>query len=97
MIIKSNGRNDGTILEGDALNVALLVPEIQRGMRSGLVGALNDHYGSPRRVADYWHRFESAVRWDGEDPSIFATELETLALKAFRDVGPSARIIGTVI
>ena len=43
-------------LEGDALNVALLVLEAQRTMRIGLVSALTDHYGSPGRWADYWRR-----------------------------------------
>ena len=46
-IVKSNGWDDDTAtlqllahLEGDALSVALLVPEKQRATRSGLVGAL---------------------------------------------------------
>ena len=50
-IVKSNGWNDDTAasqllahLDGDALNDALLVPETQRATRSGLVGALNEHY-----------------------------------------------------
>ena len=53
---------------------------------------LTDHYGSPRRLADYRRQFEKTVRQDGEDPFIFMIELETLAVKAFRDVGPSSRI-----
>ena len=61
-------------------------------MRSGLVGALSDHYGSPWRLADYRRKFERTVRQDGEDPSIFKTELETLAVRAFVDMGPSARV-----
>ena len=40
-------------LEGDALNVALLVPETLKVTRAGLVGALTEHYGSPGRSADY--------------------------------------------
>ena len=40
-------------LEGDALNVAHLVPLARRLSRSGLVDALTAHYGSPDRVADY--------------------------------------------
>ena len=38
-------------LEGDALNVALLVPEVRRATRAELVkfGALTEHYGSPAR------------------------------------------------
>ena len=34
-------------LEGDALNVALLVPASQRVFPGVLVGALSEHYGSP--------------------------------------------------
>ena len=66
-LTRSSSQTGGTMiqllahLEGDALNVALLVPEIQRGTRSGLVGALNDHYGSPGRLADYRRNFERAV------------------------------------
>ena len=40
-------------MEGDALNVALLVPEVRRATRTGLVGALTEDYGSPGRLADY--------------------------------------------
>ena len=61
-------------------------------MRIGLVSTLTDHYGSPGRLEDYQRQFEKTVRQDGEDPSIFAIELETLAVKAFGDMGPSARI-----
>ena len=57
-IVKSNGWDDDTVvllllahLEGDALNVALLVPETHTATRSGLVSALNNHYGSPERLA----------------------------------------------
>ena len=34
-------------LDGDALNVALLVPETQRVLSGVLVRALSEHYGSP--------------------------------------------------
>ena len=53
-IVQSNGWDDATAalqllsyLEGDALNVALLVPEKWRATHVGLVGALTAHYGSP--------------------------------------------------
>ena len=53
-IDQSNGWNDATAvlqllshLEGDALNVALLVPEVKRATWVGLVGALTEHYASP--------------------------------------------------
>ena len=38
-------------MEGDALNVALLVPMSCRLSRTGLVDALSAHYGSPGRLA----------------------------------------------
>ena len=60
--------------------------------RIGLVGALTDHYGSPGPLADYQRQFERTVRQDSEDPSKFAVALETLAVKAFGDMGPNARI-----
>ena len=89
-IVQSNGWDDDTAalqllshLEDDTLNVALLVPESSRASRVGLVGALTAHYGSPGRLADYRRQFERTIRRAGEDPSIFATALETLAIKAF--------------
>ena len=51
-----------TNLEGDALNVALLVPEVQRATWSGLAGALSDHYRSPGRLAILRPKFETAAR-----------------------------------
>ena len=89
----SNGWDDVMIalqplshLEGDALNMALLVSEATRVTQIGLVGALTDHYGSPGRLVDYRRQFEKTVRQDGKDPSQFAVALETLAVKAFRDM-----------
>ena len=73
-------------------NVALLVPEAKRVMRAGLVGALTEHYRSPGRLADYRRQFEKMVRHEGENPSIFAIALETLAVKAFGDMGPNVRL-----
>ena len=94
-----NGWDDDTVtlqvlshMEGDALNVALLVPEVQRATRIGLVSVLNDHYGSPGRLLNCRRQFEKTVRRDGEDPSIFTIELEILAVKAFGDIGQSARV-----
>ena len=53
-IVISNGWDDATAalqllshLEGDALNVALLVPAPRRALPGGLVDALAAHYGSP--------------------------------------------------
>ena len=98
-IVLSNGWDDATAalqllshLEGDALNVVLLVLESRRAIRVGLVGALTAYYGSPRRLADYRRQFEMTTRTVGEDPSIFAVALETLAVKAFGDMGQGARL-----
>ena len=98
-IVSSNGWDNDTAafqlfshLDGDALNVALLVPLPRRLSRTGLVGALSAHYGSPGRLADYRRQFEKTTRTAGEDPSIFATALETLAVKAFGDMGQTARL-----
>ena len=72
--------------------MALLVPLPRRLSRTCLVGALSAHYGSPGRLADYRRQFEKTTRTAGEDPSIFATALETLAVKAFGDMGQTARL-----
>ena len=97
--MSSNGWDNDTAalqlfshLEGDALHVALLVPLPRRLSRTGLVGALSANYGSPGRLADYRRQFEKTTRTAGEDPSIFATALETLAAKAFGDMGQMARL-----
>ena len=93
-ILRSNGWDNDTAalqlfshLEGDALNVAHLIPLARRLSRSGLVDTLTAHYGSPGRLADYRRQFERTTRTVGEDQAIFATALETLALKAFGDMG----------
>ena len=54
--------------------------------------ALTAHYGSPGRLADYRRQFERTIRTTGEDPANFATALETLAVKAFGDMGQTARL-----
>ena len=98
-IVCSNGWDDTMAalqllshLEGDALNVALLVPAPRRTSKLGLVDALSEHYGSPGRLADYRRQFEKTTRMAGEDPSIFAVALETLAVKAFGDMGQTAQL-----
>ena len=77
-------------LEGDVLNVALLVPESMRASQVGLV--VTAYYGSPGWLAYYHRQFERTVRTSGKDPSIFATALETLAIKAFGDMGQTPRL-----
>ena len=64
----------------------------RRTSRTGLVDTLSAHYGSPGRLVDYRRQFEKTTRTAGEDPSIFAIALETLAVKAFGDVGQTARL-----
>ena len=54
--------------------------------------ALTAHYGSLGRLADYRRQFEKTTRTVGEDPAIFATALETLAVKAFGDMGRTAQL-----
>ena len=53
-IVKSNGWTGGTAalqlfahLDGEALNVALLMPEEERGEWKGLSHGLSDYYNSP--------------------------------------------------
>ena len=72
--------------------MALLVPVSRRTSRTGLVDALSAQYGSPGRLSDYRQQFEKITRSAGEDPSIFAIALETLAVKAFGDMGQMARL-----
>ena len=93
-IVLSNGWDDATAAlqllshpEGDALNVAMLVPMSHRTSITGLVDALLANYGSPGRLADNRQQFEKTTRSAGEDPSIFAIALETLAVNAFGDMG----------
>ena len=63
-IVCSNGWDSVTAalqlvshLEGDALNVALLVPTPQRMLSGVLLDALTEHYSSPGRLADYRRQF----------------------------------------
>ena len=73
-------------LDGDALNVALLVPESRRVAPGFLMKSLSEHYNAPGRLAGYKSQFQRALRRPGDDPSIFAMELETLARRAFMDM-----------
>ena len=95
----SNGWDDVTAalqllshLDGDALNVALLVPESQRVLSGVLMTSLSEHYGSPGWVAEYKHQFMRAFCRPGDDPSVFAIELEMLARRAFADIDSSIQL-----
>ena len=98
-IVLSNGWGDATAalqllshLQGDALSVALLIPMPLQATRKELTEALSSHYGSPGRLANYRREFDKTVRKIGEDPSNFAIKLETLAVKAFGNMGQVARL-----
>ena len=59
-IVRSNGWDDVTAaqqllshLDGDALNVALLVPESRIVVPGFLIKSLSDHYNAPGRLAEY--------------------------------------------
>ena len=96
-IVLSNGWGDTTAalqllshLQDDALSVALLIPMPRRASRKELTDTLSSH--SPGRLANYRREFDKTVRKLGEDPSNFAITLETLAVKAFGDMGQMARL-----
>ena len=98
-IVLSNGWGDATAalqllshLQDDALSVALLIPMPLQASRKELTDALSSHYGSPGRLANYRREFDRTVRKRGEDPSNFAITLETLAVKAFGNMGQTARL-----
>ena len=98
-IVCSNGWDETTAslqliahLDGEALNVALLVPEAQRRRTGVLLKTLSAHYASPGRLAKYKRQFERMTRPPGDDPAAFAIELETLARKAFVDVDATVRL-----
>ena len=98
-IVSSNGWDGATAalqllshLDGDALNVALLVPESRRVVPGFLIMSLSDHYNDPGRLAGYKRQFQRAFRRPGDDPSIFAIELETLARRAFIDIDTSIQL-----
>ena len=89
-IVLSNGWDDATAalqllshLQDDALSVALLIPMLRRASRKELTDALSSHYGSPGRLASYLREFDKTVR-------NFGITLETLAVKAFGDMGQTA-------
>ena len=79
-------------LDRDALNVALLVPKSQRVLPGVLVRALSEHYGSPGRLAEDKREFIRAFRRPGDDPLVFAIELDTLARRAFANVNTSIQL-----
>ena len=57
-----------------------------------LIKSLSDHYNAPGRLAGYKRQFQRAFRRPGDDPSIFAIELETLARRVFIDIDTSIQL-----
>ena len=98
-IVCSNGWDEMTAalqlivhLDGEALNVTLLVPEDQCRRPGVLLDTLSAHYASPGRLAKYKRQFKRMIRPPGDDPAAFSIELETLARKAFVDVDAAVRL-----
>ena len=97
-IVRSNGWDGVTAalqllshLDGDALNVALLMPESQRVIPGVLMNSLSEHYGSLGQLIQASVQTGAFCRPD-DDPSIFAVELETLARRAFSDIDSSIQL-----
>ena len=64
--------------------------DARRASRKELTDALSSHYGSPGRLASYRRQFDKTERKPGEDPANFGITLETLAVKAFGDIGQTS-------
>ena len=80
-IVKSNGWSEGMAalqlfahLDGEVLNVALLMPVAERDKWEDLSNNLSEYYNSPGRLAVFRRRFESVSRRSRVDPATFATE-----------------------
>ena len=91
-ITKSNGWSPDTSalqlfvhLDGEALQVALLLPNKIRDRWKDLVDKLSAYYKTPGRLAVFHHRRP------GSDPATFAMELGMLTLHGFSDMKEKAR------
>ena len=78
-------------LDGEALQVALLMPDITRECWRDLADELSAYYNTPGRLAVFRRQFEKAHRRPGSDPATFATELGILALRGLSDMKEKAR------
>ena len=78
-------------LDGEALQVALLMPDRNRECWRDLTDELSAYYNTPGRLAVFRRQFEKAHRRPGSDPATFATELGILALRGFSDMKEKAR------
>ena len=97
-ITKSNGWSADTAalqlfahLDGEALQVALLMPDRIRERWKDFVDELSAYYNAPGRLAVLRRKFENAHRRPGLDPATFDTELGILALRGFSDMKEKAR------
>ena len=100
-IVKSNGWSSDTAalqlvahLDGEALQVALLVLSRNREGWREIADELSAYYNTPERLAVFRRRFENAHRLQnapGSDPATFATELGILALRGFSDMTEKGR------
>ena len=95
---KSNGWSPDTAalqlfahLDGEALQVALLLPDGIRECWKDFVEKLSAYYNTPGRLAVFRRQFENVHRRPGLDPATFATELGILALRGFSDMKEKAR------
>ena len=78
-------------LDGEALQVALLLPDIIRERWKDFVDELSAYYNTLGRLAVFRWQFENVHRRPGLDPATFATELGILALHGFSDMKEKAR------
>ena len=97
-IAKSNGWSPETAclqlfvhLDGEALQVALLVLNRNRECWRDIADELSAYYNTPGKLVVFRRRFENAHRRPGSDPATFATELGILALHGFSDMKEKAR------
>ena len=97
-ITKSNGWSSDTAslqlfahLDGEALQVALLMPDRIRERWKDFVDELSAYYNTPGKLAVFRRQFENARHHPGLDPATFATELGILALRGFSDMKEKAR------
>ena len=78
-------------LDGEALQVALLVLNRNGECWRDIADELSAYYNTPGRLAVFCRRFENAHRRPGSDPATFATELGILALRGFSDMKEKTR------
>ena len=92
--MKSNGWTDGTAalqmfahLDGEALNVVLLIPEGERSNWEGLSQGLSDYYNSLGWLAVFRRQVECAARRSGMDPATFCHRIRNPSSARIRGHG----------